>query len=399
MIRMPALRTAAVAAAAVLAVTVPAASQAGSPPPARGTASAEDHFTVLSVSVLTQPHPVVAADGRRHLAYELMMLNWTRFPATVQRIEVLEADRGNRVLADYQGAALDAVASSITSLPGRVVAPGTMHKAVLDVVLPPGVRPRTIVHRLTVTTDPPFGLFASPFLTPPTSLSDRRPVVLAPPLRGPGWVNITGCCTPTDHRLILQGLNGGLYLGQRFAYDTTQLTPGGRLFDGPVEDLHSYPAYGAPIHAVADGTVVTAIDGTPDRVPFNAPEPGEPVTISGNHVVVDIGDGRYAYFAHLVPGSVRVAAGDRVRAGQVLGLVGNSGNSDLPHVHFQVMDTPSPLASDGLPFVFRSFDSPGRVPPLEPADLTGVIPVGPELRGHHTMVIPMIRQVIDYPAA
>ena len=396
------VRAAVLIGAAALTLILPTASSAapsttgsGTPPPA----PAADRFTALSVSLLAQPNPVVAADGRLHLAYELMMLNWTRFPATLQRIEVLDADRGNRRLADYQGAALDAVASSITQVPGRLVAPGTMHKAVLDVTLPRTARPRTIVHRLTVTTEPVIGNLASPFLAARATVADRRPVVLVPPLRGPGWVNLTGCCTPEAHRLILQGLNGGLFLAQRFAYDTTKLAPDGRLFTGPAEDVTSYPAYGTPIHAVAAGTVVIAIDGTPDRIPFNAPEPDEPESISGNHVVLDIGGGRYAYFAHLKPGSVRVAVGQRVRAGQQLGQVGNSGNSDLPHLHFQIMDAPSPLASDGLPFVFRSFDSPGSIPPLDQIDITGVIPVGPALRGHHELVSPMILQVIDYPAA
>jgi murein DD-endopeptidase MepM/ murein hydrolase activator NlpD len=379
-------------AALALAMPMTASSAAANPvrPP-------EDHYTAFTVTVQSPPAPVVGADGKKHLAYELLILNWQRFPSTIERIEVLDADRGNRVLADFSGPALDAVTSSILQVPGRVVAPGTMHKAVLDVQLAPSARPRTLVHRFTTTTDPEIPLFASPFLAARTAVSQRSPVVLAPPLRGPGWVHLTGCCAPAAHRTILQGINGTLSLGQRFAYDTTQLTPDGRLFDGPQEDVHSYPAYGAPIHAVADGTVVAAVDGMPDQIPFRPTEPGEPATVSGNNVVLDIGGGRYAYFAHMSPGSVRVAVGQRVRAGQVLGLVGNSGNSDLPHVHFQIMDNPSMLGSEGLPFVFRSFDSPGSVPPLDQIDLTGVIPIKPELAGRHRTAVPMILQVIDYP--
>src|SRR3954471_18618605 len=84
-------------------------------------------------------------------------------------------------------------------------------------------------------------------------------------------------------------------------------------------------------------------------------------TSAATYVVVDIGGGRFAFYAHLQPGSLKVHVGDRVRAGQVLGLVGNSGNTDFPHLHFHVMNGPSPLASDGLPFEFRSFTSPGSV--------------------------------------
>jgi hypothetical protein len=358
-----------------------------------------DHFTALSVSVLAQPDPVAGADRRLHLAYELMLLNWTRFAATVERIEVLDAGRDGRLLADFSGASLDAAVSSITQVPGRVVAPGTMSKAVLDVRLPLTARPRTIVHRLTVTADAPAGVLHSPFLAARTPVAPDRPVVLAPPLRGPGWVNLTGCCTPEAHRLIVQGLNGGLHLGQRFAVDTAQLTGDRRLFDGPAEQVTSYPGYGRPVYSGAAGTVVAAVDGMPDQIPFQATEPTDVASISGNHVVVDLGDGRFLYHAHLKPGSVRVARGDRVRTGQLLGEVGNSGFSDAPHLHFQVMDAPSPLASQGLPFVFGSFDSPGSVPALADIDLSAPIPVGPELSGRHTSVTPMIRQVVDYPPA
>ena len=73
--------------------------------------------------------------------------------------------------------------------------------------------------------------------------------------------------------------------------------------------------------------MVAAVDRSPDEIPFQDPNYTEPAPISGNHVVVDIGGGRYAYYAHLKPGSVRVAVGQRVRAGQQLGQVGNSGNT------------------------------------------------------------------------
>ena len=80
---------------------------------------------------------------------------------------------------------------------------------------------------------------------------------------------------------------------------------------------------------------------------------------AGNHVVVDIGEGRFAFYAHMQPGSVRVKVGDKVKTGQVLGLLGNSGNTDSPHLHFHVMDGPSPLVSNGLPFAFNSLHRAG----------------------------------------
>jgi murein DD-endopeptidase MepM/ murein hydrolase activator NlpD len=83
--------------------------------------------------------------------------------------------------------------------------------------------------------------------------------------------------------------------------------------------------------------------------------------------VLDLGDGRYAFYAHLLPGSVTVREGDRVTMGQQIAELGNTGSSDGPHLHFQVMDGPSALASDGMPYVFDAFDLTGSIPPLAEA--------------------------------
>jgi murein DD-endopeptidase MepM/ murein hydrolase activator NlpD len=103
---------------------------------------------------------------------------------------------------------------------------------------------------------------------------------------------------------------------------------------------------------VADATVAAIKDGIPENVPgpTSRAVPITSETIDGNYVVLDLGEGRFAFYAHLQPGSLRVKAGDRVTTGQVLGLVGNSGNSTEPHLHFHVSNGVSPLGSEGLPY-------------------------------------------------
>ena len=83
-------------------------------------------------------------------------------------------------------------------------------------------------------------------------------------------------------------------------------------------------------------------------------------TMGGNQVVLDLGAGQYAFYAHLQPGSIRVRQGERVRKGQVLALLGNSGNSTAPHLHFQVSDAPVLLGGEGLPYVIDRFERNGR---------------------------------------
>jgi murein DD-endopeptidase len=88
-------------------------------------------------------------------------------------------------------------------------------------------------------------------------------------------------------------------------------------------------------------------------------------TLGGNYLLLDLGRGYSAFYAHLQPGSLRVKVGDKVSRGQVLGLLGNSGNSDAPHLHLHVADAKSPSGAEAVPFVFASFEVQGTVKSLE----------------------------------
>jgi len=129
----------------------------------------------------------------------------------------------------------------------------------------------------------------------------------------------------------------------------------GRTFTGNAQDNRSYLAYGSDVLAVADATVAAVKDGIPENVPgpTSRAVPITLDTIGGNHVVLDLGGGGFAFYAHLQPGNLRVKVGERVKAGHVLGLIGNSGNSTEPHLHFHVSNGVSPLGSEGLPYAIR----------------------------------------------
>lgn len=118
--------------------------------------------------------------------------------------------------------------------------------------------------------------------------------------------------------------------------------------------------YGKRVLAVTDGTVVSAIDGLPDNTPrtaagFSTAIPLTMKTVAGNSIVLDLGGGQYAYYAHLQPGSVGVKVGDRVRRGEVLARIGNSGDARRPHLHFQVATTPEILDSEGIPYLIDRY--------------------------------------------
>ena len=123
---------------------------------------------------------------------------------------------------------------------------------------------------------------------------------------------------------------------QRDAIDFVQLVDG-KTYRGDRSRLENFHIFGQPLLAVADGRVTAAVDAHPDL-----PVGGTTwQNMAGNHVVLDIGGGHYVLYGHLQQGSLRVQVGDQVRRGQVLGQVGDSGNSGEPHLHIQVQNTPT----------------------------------------------------------
>jgi hypothetical protein len=176
-------------------------------------------------------------------------------------------------------------------------------------------------------------------------------------------MNFNGCCGLSPHRSALVALNGRPFLSERFAADFIRIDAQGSAAAGDLTRNESFFMFGEPLLAVADARVVRTLNTVPENVPLNEPPSSAFTerTIFGNHVILNLGGGRFAAYGHMQTGSVRVHRGQRVRRGQVLGLAGNTGQSGGAHLHFQVSDGPNPLASEGLPFVFRRFRLTGKV--------------------------------------
>ncbi len=139
---------------------------------------------------------------------------------------------------------------------------------------------------------------------------------------------------------------------QRRAADLVVVGEQGATHRGDGRANRDYLAYGKEVLAVADGVVVTAVDGVPDN------QPGEMNTmfVPGNLIVVEHAGGLWSAYAHLVPGSLQVKVGAKVRRGQVLGRCGNSGNSSEPHLHFQLEDGPRFEKSWGIEPIFAGVE-------------------------------------------
>jgi len=231
----------------------------------------------------------------------------------------------------------------------------------------PDDAPSRLIHHLSaLAASNPGSREPSPVQYDLASLDVSRhtPPRFESPLRGEGWIAINGCCDETGaHRGAIQTVNGELWDSQRFVIDWMRVDSERRIFSGDPKNVDSYAGYGAPVYAAAAGTVLSVLDGLPDQVPGQLPDPNTITleTVDGNHVVLDHGGGVYTFYAHFQKGSVMVGIGERVRAGQRLALLGNSGNTSAPHLHFHAMTGPIPLDSDGIPFVNGSFTTTQRI--------------------------------------
>ncbi|MFI2210580.1 M23 family metallopeptidase [Streptomyces sp. NPDC020141] len=200
------------------------------------------------------------------------------------------------------------------------------------------------------------------------------PIEVEPPVTG-RWTTLN---SPAD-KVPSHGTHG---YGQTYAVDILAEPEGPDAPGRPafawlwpvVRRNRDFPSYGAPLLAVADATVVHASDGRRDHLSRNSPlmiaylllaesalrDMAGPAAVFGNRIVLDLGDGVHAAYAHVQHGSLAVRAGDRVRAGQLLARCGNSGNSTEPHLHFQLMDGPDPDTARGLPFSWRGVGVPAN---------------------------------------
>lgn len=370
------------------------------------TAAAPPMATPLIGSVLASPVPVTATDGRTHLAYELVVTNTLGGNATLNSLTARAGDRDLLTLAGDNLKYWTRILGN-RQVPTNVLAPGQTATIWIDLELEHGTEPPAdITHSVNLNVTKPIPGLVPSRLTQevaPVSVSERRAVSIAAPLDGPNWFNANGCCRMSAHRTALNPVNGKLWASERFAIDYVQLTEDFRLFNGDPTKLESYPYFGAPVHAVAEGTVVTVVDNLPEQVPTKTPS-GLPLDqYGGNHVIQDLGDGTYAFYAHLKPGSITVQPGDTLTTGQQIGAVGNSGNSDAPHLHFHLMDNPDFLAADGVPFVINSFRLTQQVTSPEGVDTLFTGQPAPLRAGFAardvTDAMPLDLDVMDYAVA
>jgi murein DD-endopeptidase MepM/ murein hydrolase activator NlpD len=344
---------------------------------AAGAAGAAERGAIVETVDLLVPRPpaTVRIAGKTQVVYELHITNFRPVDVSLSRLQVLRDDRPGVSVADYRDEELRRRLGRPGVRGGRenahVVGAGKRAVAYLWLELADPGPPPALRHRLELELRREEGPVPAVVEGASVRAGGEAAGPLAPPLRGGPWTAIYDPLLMGGHRTAFYTLDGRARIPGRFAIDWIQLPPGGAVEKDETRRGADWNGFGTEVLAVADAIVAAAMDDIPDNaLPSGRPAtPVKPENASGNYVALDLGGGRFAFYEHLKHGSVAVKAGDRVKSGQVIGRLGNSGSTSIgPHLHFHVSDANSLLGAEGLPFVFTRFEELGAFASLEALD-------------------------------
>ena len=163
-------------------------------------------------------------------------------------------------------------------------------------------------------------------------------VILDLPVKGTWLAGQAGATTIT---------NG--HATNRYAIDILKLGPDGMFYKGDLKSITDFYSFNEPVYAPADGIVTQVVDSLPsDSLGIM-----DKNNSGGNNIIIDIGNRKYVYFAHLRRGSIEVDKGQTVKTGMLLGRVGNSGYSTSPHLHMHIQNKPVSDQEGRITYPFR----------------------------------------------
>lgn len=296
-------------------------------------------------------------DGGQELTYELHLSNFARRDLQPRRVDVLDAADG-RVLASYEGQALeqrlDRSGLQWRADAHKAIASGRRGVVFIELALS-GAPPQALRHRIGYS-DTTAGAVVQYVEGGHAPVVAGRTPTLAPPLRGGPWVAIHDPRWERGHRRVGYAVDGALRTPGRYAVDWVKLDASARKAPRGSDVAARAYSHGEDVLAVADGVVHSVEDHWPERKRLSdrlaRPE--------GNRVVLALDNGYFAHYGHLRPGSAKVAAGARVKAGDRIAEVGFSGSASDPQLHFALTDGPVELASEGIAYTFNRYRLLGR---------------------------------------
>ncbi|MES2267238.1 MAG: M23 family metallopeptidase [Bacteroidota bacterium] len=301
-------------------------------------------------------NPTAFANGsKHHLIYELYLTNFSSDTIKLRRIQLIDPNtKDAQPVITFDATQLYTMLQPLGKMASDKLTLASGQAAIVFIEADAKKSfPGKLLHRVVTETDSLEGAVIS------TRQSKLQ--VLTSPLEGPNWTAVDGPGNDVDnhHRRGTIILDGRSINSRRYAIDWKKFRDIAS-FSGDSKDVHSYFCYGEPVFAVADGRVIRAKDGLPNNIPGHgaAFHPAVVLTfekLAGNTVVIDLGNGHYAHYMHLQPGSLRIKAGDRVHKGQLIARIGASGDAREPHLHFEVTTSPHLLFGEGIPYLIDRY--------------------------------------------
>lgn len=347
----------------------------------------------IDLHVPVAPAPVAVA-GAAQLAYELHVTNRGAIAIAIERVLVLDAS--GETIADLLGEALALRVGRATPAKAgdaTAIAPGASAIVYLE-----HASARALRHRIEYRAIGAAGGVGA-VDGARVDVSAVPVPVLGPPLRGGPWVAVHDPRWVRGHRRVFYTVGGRARIPGRYAIDWIKVDADGRTARGDEDVVSSWLGHGEAVLAVADGIVAATRDDMEESATIAGSPKPRVEDATGNYIALELGGGRYAFYEHLQPGSLRVRRGERVRRGQVIAALGFTGQATGPHLHFHVADANSPLGAEGAPYVFEQFELLGAYDQLEALGKAPWSPLDGAAARQRAAERPAPNAVVQFPIA
>ena len=316
----------------------------------------------FGMKVTFAPVVVKSTNGKINLLYSVEMSDFGTEGYKLKDFQVLNSANGTLLcsLSDT-GKYMLVHKPAIESIPEELfyypLVGHATYRFSIGLVLDPAQVPTKIKHRLVLTKDTKDKIIDAA----ETSVSVGSIPVFSSPLKGDRFVSAnTTTLINNQHPGYQITYRGNTTVPERFCVDWNKIDATGTPYHGDSGIYGNWYIYGQNVYAVAEGSVIAVNDGMPDQSPVG--------TLSndlnlynggGNSVVVYIAGVGYTIYGHMIPNSIVVKTGQSVTKGQLIGKVGNSGNSQAPHLHFGLHTEFPYYISEGLPYYIDSMEKTG----------------------------------------
>jgi murein DD-endopeptidase len=323
------------------------------------TASGQQQKELVGMQVLFKPE-VVMTGGKPTVYYELQLTNRSNDSIVLQKLVILVSD-GALIQSMGSEEIIRRYSKGVEQSTRAVLAPNTTGFIYVEAVVP-NTAFRNLQHRLTFTTTNKSNAKAATATGAFIGHSQQTPVVVGAPLGNGAWAAVYDPAWTRGHRRVVYAVDGKERIPGRFAIDFILLDSLGRYAASVEDEIKNWYGYGVEVKTVADGVVAAVRDDFSESSTLSGhpKHPSEKAT--GNYVSIDIGNGYFAFYEHLKPGSIRVKAGQPVKKGDVIAALGFTGQTTGPHLHFHIANANSPLGAEGVPFAFEQFTLLGTYP-------------------------------------